>query len=266
MKLRPFLLIPILLLSFACSSDDSNDNNDGDNQNGVLIKQINYSAADEDFSNTETFNYSENRLISIVESDSDSNDEYNTTFAYDNDKLVRVEFLDLNELVEYVTLDYNADGLLTNFTTFLFDVDGENVATNSTITYDNSNISLELNRGDFSSQTEFIGNIEYVIVNGNILETSSDISDDTESYQYDTKNSAFKNIFDMETIILIMDTSENGLEIYGATNNVTQRTDVQSNFPYMETTGYTYNESDYPNTAMYYIDGELEDNIEFIYE
>ena len=268
MKLKPFLFLPLLLLSFSCTSEDSNNNDDDDSQDGVLISQINYSAADEDFSYTETFNYIENRLISIVESDSDSNDEYNTTFEYDNDKLVRVDFLDLNELVEYVTLEYNAEGILTSFTTFLFDVDGENVATKHTLNYDenNSNISLDLYRGDFSSQTEFFGTLEYVISNGNIIETSCDISDDTESYQYDTKNAAYKNIFDIETIILIMDNTESGLEIYGATNNVTQRTDVQSDFPYTETTGYTYNSNDYPSTAMYYYDNVLDSNIEFIYE
>lgn len=267
MKLKPFLLIPLLLLSFACSSNDSNDNGDDDDDpTAVLIKQINYSDVGDDFSYTETYNYSENRLLSIIDTESGSNDEYSATFQYANDKLARVDFMDLSELVEYVTLDYNEEGLLTSFTIFLFDVDGENVATNCTITYDNTTISLELKRGDFSSQTEFIGNIEYVVVNGNILETRNDINDDTKSYEYDSQNSIYKDVFDIETIILIMNTTESGFDIYGAVNNATQSTDIQGSFLEVETWEYTYNSNGYPDTAQYYNDGELDTNIEYIYE
>jgi hypothetical protein len=269
MKLKPLLLIPLLALSFACSSNDSNDNDDDDdNQDLVLIKQINYSEIEDDYSYTETFNYSGNRLMNIIDTESDSNDEYSATFQYTNDKLVRVDFLDLTELVEYVTLEYNDEGLLTSFITFFFDDNVDDVATKYNLTYDvnNSNISLDLFRGNLSSQTEFLGTIEYVISDGNILESSSDINDDTESYQYDTKNGAYKDIFEIETIILIMNSTESGFEMYGATNNVTQRNDNQNNFPSIETTEYTYNTNDYPITGMYYYDGELDSNIEFIYE
>ncbi len=268
MKLKSFLLIPLILLSFACSSNDSNDNGDDDDPTTVLIKQINYSEVGDDFSYTETYNYSENRLLSIIETESDSNDEYSATFQYTNDKLVRVDFLDLTELVEYVTLDYNEEGVLTSFVTYFFDDDVDDVATKYNLNYDvsNSNISLDLYRGDISSQTDFIGTIEYVISNGNILGSSSDINDDTESYQYDTKNSIYKDIFEIETIILIMNNTESGFDMYGAANNVTQRTDIQGMFVEIETLEYSYNTDDYPNTAMYYYDGELDSNIEFIYE
>ncbi|WP_299120986.1 hypothetical protein [uncultured Winogradskyella sp.] len=269
MKLKPLLLINLLLLIFSCSNESLNtDDGEGENQDDVLIKQINYSIVDEDVEFTIAFNYNDTNLTSIIDSASDLSGDYSATFEYANNNLVRVNFLDDTDLEEYVILTYNSEGLLTEFTNYLFDIDGENIAIKHMLTYDenNSNVSLELFRGDFSSQTENIGITNYTITNGNITEISHN-SGDTVSFQYDSKNSAYKNIYSINTIALIMNESENGFEmIFGSGNNVTQKIDDQGDFVDTETTSYTYNSDDYPNTAMYFYDGELDSNIEFIYE
>ncbi|WP_400075978.1 hypothetical protein [Winogradskyella sp. R77965] len=269
MKLKPFLLINLLLLIFACSNESTdNDGGDGGNQDDVLIKQINYNIVDENAEFTIEFNYNDSNLTSIIDSSSALDENYSATFEYANNNLVRVNFLDDTDLVEYVILAYNSEGLLTEFTNYLFDIDGENIGVKHILTYNenNSNISLELFRGDFSSQTENIGTTDYTVANGNITEISHD-SGDTVSFQYDSKNSAYKNIFSINTIALIMNASENGFEmIFGSGNNVTQRIDDQGDFVDTETTSYTYNSDDYPITAMSFYDGELDSNIEFIYE
>jgi len=269
MKLKIFLPIGLLLFAFACSSDDSNSGDDGgQNQNGILIKQINYNSADEDGTFVETFDYDGNKLISIVDSEVGFDDDYKSTFIYTNDKLVRVNNFEEEELMEYVTLEYNVEGLLLNFTTFIFDIDGENTAIKNIISYENgnSNFSLERFRGDFTSQTEPSGTTNYIVQNGNISNVSYDGSNDTLSFLYDSKNSIYKNITDIELIALIFDNTEYGFDIYGINNNVTQLTDDQGVFVSVERTEYTYNTNDYPSTAMYYYDDELDSNIEFIYE
>jgi len=271
MKLKPFLLINLLLLIFACSNEsvDNEDDDDGGNEDAVLIKQINYSIVDEDEeSYTEVFNYDGNRLLSIIDTYNDSDDEYKSTFEYANDKLIRINNFEDNELMEYVTFAYDTQGLLTSLTTYTFDIDGENVAIRSDLNYNTNNLSFstENYRGDFSSQTEYVGATNYSVTNGDISEINYENSDDTLQFQYDTKNSIFKNIFEIRIIIIAFENTEYGFDIYGANNNVTQKIDNQGDFIDTETASYTYNSNDYPNTAMYFYDGELDSNIEFIYE
>jgi hypothetical protein len=267
MNLKSFLPLSLLLLIFACSSDDSN-NNDDTNQDNILIKQINYSSVEANETYMQVFEYDGNKLISLVDSSSDMNEEYEATFEYADNKLVQVNYRDDGQLVEYVTLSYDSEDILTEFTAFLFDVDGGNVATKYIVTLNdnNSNISLELFRGDFSSQTENVGTTNYTIMDGNIIEISNSNNSDTVNFQYDSKNSVYKNIFSIDFIALVMNESENGFEIYGSGNNITQITDDQGDFMDIETIEYSYNTNDYPNAAMYYYDGELDSNIEFIYE
>ena len=64
-----------------------------------------------------------------------------------------------------------------------------------------------------------------------------------------------------------MNEAENGFElIYGTGNNVTQVIDNQGDFTDTETFEYTYNSNDYPISGMFYYDGDLDYNVEFIYE
>jgi hypothetical protein len=274
MKLKPLLLIALLFSIFACTSDDSNNDDDDDdngNTDSVLIKQINYSAVDDDYSYTETFNYDGTKLISIIDSESDSSDEYKATFDYNDDKLVQINYIEDDELVEYVTLTYNSNNILTSFKTFFW-IDEEEFASNYIITYNenNSNLSLQNFGGDFSTQTEDEGTSNFIIENGNILEIDFSFDDDDDTYvwsfQYDSKNSIYKNIDDIEIIGLVMSHTEYGFDIFGASNNVIQFTDDQDIFYDVEEIVYSYNSNDYPSTAISYIDDELDSNIEFIYE
>jgi len=86
------------------------------------------------------------------------------------------------------------------------------------------------------------------------------------NYQYDTRNSIYKNIFDIETIILAMSQAENGFDIYGANNNDTQITDSQFGFIDIERKEYTYNADNYPSSAEYYYNDELDLNVEYSYQ
>lgn len=267
MKLKTLLLFS-LLLTFACSSDSDSNDDDGNNpSDSVLIKQITYNYVD-DGSYTETFNYDGNKLLSIVDTSSDSNDTYEATFEYANDRISRINNYVDGKLMEYVTLEYGTDGILSSFTVFIFDIDGENVAIRSVINYEDgsSNFSLDNFRGDFTSQTEPSGTTNYTVINGNISSSAFPSTASIKSFQYDNKNSIYKNIDQIETIILVFDNTEYGFYIYGAKNNVTQLDDDQGGIVYTETFEYTYNSNDYPNSAMYYYDGELDLNVDFVYE
>ncbi|MCB0400153.1 MAG: hypothetical protein KDD26_11145 [Winogradskyella sp.] len=266
MKSKVLLLFSLLLLTFACSSDsDSNDDDGGNPTDNTLIKQIIYNY-DDDSSYMQTFSYDGNKLLSINETESDGT--YEATFEYTNDKITRINDYVDGELMEYVTLEYGNDGILSSFTVFIFDIDGENVAIRSVINYEegSSNFSLDDFRGDFTSQTEPSGTTNYIVQNGNISSSAYPDTDSIENFQYDNKNSIYKNIAQIETIILVFDNTEYGFDIYGANNNMTQLDDDQSGIVYTERFEYTYNSNNYPATAIYYYEDELDSNIEYIYE
>ncbi|MBC2843750.1 hypothetical protein [Winogradskyella flava] len=251
MKLRGLFLFNLLLLIFACSSDsDSNDDDQGGNPNDtVLIQEIIYNyAGDNDFY-TESFSYDGNKLLSITDTSSDSNEVYSATFEYDNNRLSKISFFEDTALEESITLSYNSENVLTNLEILFPEI--SSVPFNESITF-NSDGSLT------------IDDTTYTIQNGNVIEEND--SGDTLSYAYDNKNSAYKNILDIETIILVMSRAENGFDIYGANNNITELIDNQGTFSEIETFEYSYNSNDYPVSAMLYYDGILDLNVDFIYE
>ncbi|WP_299363413.1 hypothetical protein [Winogradskyella sp.] len=274
MKFKNLLPLLVLILVFNCSSDsDSNDDNPSDNPgdnpgNTVLIEEIIYNYVSDDDVYIQSFSYDGNKLLSILDSEPDSDDTYEATFEYTNDRITRIDNYVDGELMEYVTLEYGTDGILSSFTVFIFDIDGENVAIRNELNYEDgsSNFDIDSYRGDFTSQTEFSGTTNYTVQNGNISSSAFPDTDSIESFQYDTKNSVYKNISQIETIILVFHNTEYGFDIYGANNNITQLDDDQGGIIYTETFEYTYNSDDYPVSAMYYDDGVLDVNVEFSYQ
>lgn len=251
MKLKALLLFS-LLLAFACSSNsDSNDDDGGNPSDTVLIKQIIYNFADDDGSYTETYNYSDDRLLSIVDTSSDSNETYSATFDYDGDRISEVSFFEDNTLLESISLTYDNMGVLSNLSLSLFE-EGSTIVSERPVSFGTNGNSVTVDGTD------------YTIQNGNIIECED--TDRTITIQYDTKNSIFKNIFEIQTIVLLMGQAENGFDIIGINNNVTQITDDQGDFLDTERFEYTYNSNDYPDTAMYYYDDVLDLNVEYIYE
>jgi hypothetical protein len=260
MKLKALLLIS-LLLTFACSSDsDSNDDDGGNPTDNTLIKQIIYNYADDDGSYMQTFSYDGNKLLSIIDTSSDSDDVYSVTFQYEGDKLSLMSFFDNSEFVESATLSYNSDGILTNFEHLFPEISDDSY--NHAVAYDDVNNIITLTTTtlfDSEYTTEF--NFE----NNNVIDQID--SSRVLSFNYDNKNGIYRNITDIETIVLVMSMMENGLDIYGPYNNLLEKTDAQPGFPTdLETYQYTYNSNDYPNSGMYYYDGILDSNIEYIYE
>lgn len=250
MKLKNVLPLLIFTLIFNCSSDsDSNDDNPGGDPDTTLIKQIVYNSVNDD-PYTETFNYDGNRLLSITDVSPASDEIDSATFEYENNRLSKISYFEDNTFLESITVSYDANNMLSNLEIILPEV--SNTPFNYSVTHNNDG-------------TLTIGESDYIVQNGNTIEERD--SSRILSYQYDTKNSIYKNILDIETIILVNSRAEYGFDIYGASNNHTEVSDAQTSFPTdIDRFEYTYNSNDYPNTAINYYNDELTYNIEYIYE
>ncbi|MEL0649847.1 hypothetical protein V6246_00350 [Algibacter sp. TI.3.09] len=265
MKFKQILLFTLCITFFACSSESSNSDEEETTDN-TLVKKIVYY---DEF--TETFNYDGNKLNSITD-----NDGYETKITYSDNKVTRIDNYEDNELLEYFTVSYNSEGKLTSYINYLFDIDGNDIAYNQILTYNNDNtVDVEVLRGNFSSQTEPMGTTTYTISNSNITKLSYDDITDNETYEFDNKKGVFNNILGFEVINFININSEFGFEIYGGSNNVTKITDEQDGWPTSsERFEYTYNENGYPKSSENYYnedisnpnEEELLGTIEYIYE
>ncbi|WP_346881566.1 hypothetical protein [uncultured Algibacter sp.] len=270
MKLSQFLLLSLCITIFACSSDSDNNPNENENQNNnntVLLKKSIETDIDGDVYTT-SYEYNGNKLTSV-----NRDDEFITTFLYSDDKIIRINNTVDGELMEYFTLEYDANDKLKSYKQFLFDIaDLGDIAYEHILTFNtNNSINLAVFSGDFNSQTEFRNNLILNLDdNGNIIKETIDDSDDTLDLEFDDKNGVFKNISQISTINIVTTGSEYSPDFFGNTNNVTKRNDNQGNsfFVFIETFDYIYNDKDYPVSAKYNSDNngtKDESTIEYIY-
>ncbi|PHQ28446.1 hypothetical protein [Leeuwenhoekiella nanhaiensis] len=204
---------------------------------------------------TETFTYDGNKLISINGSDTSvitynyegdlltqiidaaaAGNTLTTNLAYDSQqRLINYRMTTDDEILEY-EFSYNTDGSITR--TFYFG--GKENATGtpgeSILTFQNEQLVKETKD------------------DGQII-----------TYAYDDQKSSYLGIANIKTINLVsvdfngyIDSSVNNLLTATITENGTDSVD--------EKYEYTYNEAGYPVTAAYYLEGEPDSELEFVYE
>lgn len=263
-----FYSLAILLLNCGNESDDTEMPIDPVND-GVLIKQIIETDAEDGSTYSINFKYSGTKLIEISDTDA-----FRSTFEYDGDQLIKLSNFDDDDLLEYVTYTYNPDGILESYLHFFEGLaeELEGRVVRNYVTYNSNNtITEKIYIGDATSQSQFFHTETKTIVNGNITLETNDDSEDTEAFEFDTKNSIYKNITAVEILELSTHSIESGFQIYGSKNNVTKIIDNQVRFPIDEDRfEYTYNDNDYPLSAVYsfYSGGEFqyETTLQYIYE
>lgn len=193
-------------------------------------------------------------LTKIIDTDSEG-DSFTTNFIYDGNKLMTIN---------------NDWGDKNTF--HLFDFVEDKIAYKNVLTYNNDNtIKQDVYTGDFDSQTSFSYTYIITLENDNIKSIVD--SPDSYNYEYDNKKGIYKNIFAIDIINIVNDT-EFGYLFYGNKNNATKKLDIEGSYEYKETYEYTYNENDYPKSAIYTYTsddafGEPEEevyNIEYFYE
>ncbi len=254
MTLKHSLIAFALIITFFSCSSDSNDDTNPPQDNLLLVERITDYEGD---ILTEYFSYDGNKLTSILDSEG-----YKYEYIYENEVLNRINSTDSNgSLMDYSILEYNSSNQLSSYTVY---ITSGNEGLRFDLTYNaNGTITEKEYIGDHNSQMSLIG--ENIITRNNgqtILEVDSDFE---ATFEYDTKNGIYKNIFKIETLNLInIDFSG---YIDSAENNRLKATENDNgDVTVLEEYQYTYNASNYPETATYYYDGELDSTIQYIYE
>ncbi len=267
MTLKKTLLFVLCATFFACNTE-SVDNPEEETTDSTLLKKIifNKGTADE---YTETYSYIDgNRLVSI-----DAGDDYKSVYTYEDDKLIREATYFDGKLAAYVTLEYNSDGALSKFIEYWLETTGLSERAYKQIFTNNADntITREVYLGDHNSQTD-LNYTEVISFNGKNISRLKDTDDTTEYiYAYDDKNGMFKNVYAIEILNLLSE-NEFGPYIYGNTNNIISNIESYNNQNSEEITEYTYNDNDYPKTAVLkfkyngIIDESQTETAEYFYE
>ncbi len=257
MTLKPTLLTMLLIITFFSCSDESTNDDELPQENGLLLKEriTDYGGGD---IQTETFSYDENNnLISILDSGG-----YKYEYVYENNLLIRINYTEPNgSIIDYTVLEYNSNSELTSYTVF---ITSGNEGLRFDLTYNGDGTITEKEySGNHDSQTSLISEDIITFNEGQILmETDTDFQ---ATYEYDTQNGIYKNVSNIEVLNLInidfsgyIDSAENNL--LKVTENDNGTITIHEEYQ------YTYNSSNYPETATYYYDGDLDSTIEYIYE
>ncbi|MEP1488088.1 MAG: hypothetical protein ABJK28_06645 [Algibacter sp.] len=256
MKLKKLLFFTLCISLFACSTESSNDDNET-NDDLILLKKTIENVIDGDTFTT-NYTYDANTLTNIKDSDG-----YETSYTYSDGKLIKYENIENGTILSYVIISYDSDEL-TSFTEFYTEASGlASTALKFNITYNSDNtITEELYSGDHDSQTNLVSTSTIKLIDKEIIIDEWEENEDIYTYEYDNYNSIYKNINNIETIILTSRT-EFGWPIYGATKNVTKIIEYQEGWNTTEDVfEYTYNDLDYPSSAKLYYDSDTSDSIE----
>ncbi len=243
MKLKQFLLIALSITFFTCNTE-SVDNPDEETTDSTLIKKIVYDKGTSD-EYTATFNYDGNKLISV-----DAGDGYITKYIYENDKLVRINDLESNDLHAYVTIQYNIDEKIGSYIIF-FEKDNDH-AEKHIFTYNSDNTMTEsVYYGTYAVQETFSYSSIITFEGKNIMNEKWDDDDIEYIYTYDDKKGALRNIQHIDIINLIS-VDFGGLAEYGSVNNVTSLKEIQDGtVNYFDEYEYIYDNNGYPKTSIY---------------
>jgi YD repeat-containing protein len=232
MKKLLYLFTASLLVFTSCSKDDDNSY---DSPSSILPKKITFTESD-GTSYSEDIVYNGNKIVSVTEADGSQR-----KFTYNGNQIVKIEEFDKDGLSEGPTECDYTNGLMTSYvekyddlynhkTKYIHNNDG-------TVSYEQFKINISTGVEEKYGQT---GKLTFK--DGNLIkaERAYDKSTSVEVYEYDTKNSPFKNVVGWNLI----------LDDEPTTNNVIKRTYTSGSGGNLYTSetiySYKYDANDYP--------------------
>ncbi|WP_242206199.1 hypothetical protein [Aestuariivivens insulae] len=256
MKLNLQLLLVLSCLILSCNIEPVNSEGDlsetqDEPTDGILLEKIIHDKGTPN-EYTETFNYNGNKLMSVV--GTDGSEEWKNVYTYDNnDNLVKDDFFDADGHIASVVLEYNSNGKVASYIENFFEPSGLSDRKYKKIfTYNNDGTITNKVYVDYLNSGFELKWTETITLNEkNIIKILDDDGYKID-YTYDNKNNAYKNIHAIE-VLNILSENEFGSIIYGNTHNVIKYVESDSSISdnYNDTIEYTYNEKNYPKTAIY---------------
>lgn len=237
--MRKLFLIFSLSLIIACSKDEPEPQID------PLPSQLITTRSDGTYYGSRTYKYDDNKLVSIIFNNSESENSNHAELIYSDNVLMEINRYDGNDnLRENIILNYT-NNRLEEYTYFIID---QNTANKIVVDYPTDNTIIQTTyAGDFDNQTEFIG--ETVLIrdaNFNITEVKT--ADYHISYNYDSKNGVFKNLVARDILNLIG--KLNGPLNRGGMNNATSYEWSNNSVSDHIDLNYEYNDKSYPITRI----------------
>tara|TARA_B100001167_G_C16774879_1_gene310856 strand:- start:15667 stop:16464 length:798 start_codon:yes stop_codon:yes gene_type:complete len=203
----------------------------------------------------ETFNYEDTKLVSIKGSDNSL-----IIYKYDGNLLTQVTDESVSGDSQTTDLTYDDQQRLINYR---MSNDDESLEYAFSYNTDGS-INQTFYLGGKENYTGSPRETTLVMENDQIVKETKD-DGQIITYKYDDQNSSYLGISNLKTINLIS-RDFNGY-IDSAVNNLLTATITENGSDLVdEKYEYTYNEAGYPETATYYLEGELDSELEFIYE
>lgn len=226
----------LALVLTSCSSDDENSENlilpktvtykysdaEGDNDKAVIVYNGNkivsagYSASDK-----EVYTYTGDLITKIEDFASEGNISSTNEFTYENGKLkidLLTEISGDNTYISKTVYTHNNDGTISYVTYSDVNTIDDNKTSEGVLTYSNGNLVKKTE--NYKAGSSYI-----------------------KTYEYDTKNSPFKNVLGYNLLI--------DYDTMATQNNVTKMTNVYSNGESGGSTSvftytYEYNDKEYP--------------------
>ena len=236
--MKNILLLSALLI-FACSGDDSSDNN---SSNYKLVDTYQYSYVDNDqgsdnfgnlYEGVVSYNYDGNKLLNVTDDESG----VLVNYTYNEDNLISAVYFSGGDVAEF---EYDNQGRLSVYT--YTDVDdyppGQPGIDVANFVYNQDGSVVQTWQGEGQSTYTFLFD-----QNGNITKTINPDAWDgntEKNYTYDNKNNPFKNILGHSFFVNIWYQAILPSLGLGINNNVITAENENNIF------FYTYDEDDYP--------------------
>lgn len=243
----------LALIFSSCSSDDSSDNSNN-NGNYLLKKEI--ITDEEGIKTTYNFKYNGNKLVSIIDNDTESSDIYVT---YTGDLISQIDYKFSDKSIEQTEkYGYDSNGRLSSY--IFMDIDAE-IGNREVYTYNgDGTVSFKEYVGDLTEQIQLNSYGKIYFVDGEVRKIEKFNTDDvllsSTTYAHDSANGAMKNITGWSKA-----SSFNSSEGESILHNITSEDDASNG---ITTYTYTYNSANYPLTCVEEF-GKLKTTTEFFY-
>lgn len=235
MKKLLYLFTASLLVFTSCSNDDDNSS---DQASSILVKKI--TEYEDGLPVSRDVLYNGNKIVSITETDGSQ-----TRFTYNGNQIVKIEKFDEDGLSEG-PIEYGyTNGLMTSYVEKYDDLYNHKIKyihnNDETVSYEQFKVNISTGDEEKYGQT---GKLTFK--DGNLIKAERSFGqfNSVETYEYDTKNSPFKNIIGLNLL----------LDDEPTTNNVIKRsyTSVSDANTHTSETiySYKYDANNYPTERV----------------
>jgi hypothetical protein len=239
-----------LLVLASCSSDDTNSS---DSATSILPKKVVNVYGKE--TSTSQITYNGNKLVSVVNDEGEK-----SIYTYTGDLVTKIEEMDskggLDDTTEYTYISGKLATALekevgaSNYykTEYTHNSDG-------TVSYKEFTVDAKTGVANTNS-TPVIGKCTFK--DGNLVKKVYSYgvgSENTSTYEYDTKNNPFKNVLGFN--LLLNDES--------SVNNLVKRTQVDGSSTYISTNTFKYDSNGFPTEVVGLEDGQSDGTTFYTY-